>query len=83
MDEPDRNRVEEVQLLAAALLGDHEPRVLELLEVLHHAEPRHLEARAERVQRLAVLPEELVEQGPAGRIGQGAEHVIHVRKIGD
>ena len=49
------------------LLGDHETGVLELLQVLHHAEARHLEAPLERSQRLPVLPEELVEQAPPGR----------------
>ena len=31
----------------------------------------------ERGQRLAVLTEELVEQAPPGRIGQGPEHLVH------
>jgi hypothetical protein len=38
VDEPDRNRVEEVVLLAAAPARDHEAGLLEHLEVLHHAE---------------------------------------------
>ena len=31
----------------------------------------------ERAQRLAVLPEQLVEQAPAGRIGERLEHLVH------
>ena len=31
----------------------------------------------ERAQRLPVLAEELVEQAPPGRIGQGSEHRVH------
>jgi len=66
-----------VQLLSSAALGDHEPGFLELLQMLHHAEAGDREARLERAQRLSVLPEELVEQAPAGRIGEGLEHRIH------
>jgi hypothetical protein len=35
------------------------------------------------VQGLPVLPEQLVEQAPPGRIGQGSEHVVHVVTIRD
>ena len=28
-------------------------------------------------QRLPVLAEELVEQAPPGRVGEGPEHVVH------
>ena len=83
MDEADRDRVEEVQLLPAPPPGDDEARFLELLQVLHHAEAGHREAGFERAQRLPVLPEQLVEQAPSGRIGQGPEHLVHATKIGD
>ena len=83
MDEPDRDRVQEVELLAASPPGDDEARLLELLEVLHHAEPGHVEPRLERAQRLAVLTEQLVEQAPPGGIGEGLEHVVHGRIIRD
>ena len=83
MDEPDRDGVQVVELLAASPLADHEARLLELLEVLHDAEARHLEACLERMQRLAVLTEELVEQAPSGRIGKGSEHLVHGAMIGD
>ena len=77
VDEPDRDRVEEVELLPTLSLRDDEPGFLELLEVLHHAEARHREAFGERVQRLAVLPEELVEEAPPGGVGERSEHVVH------
>ena len=77
VDEADRDRVQEVELLAAAPLGDHEAGLLELLEVLHHAEPGHRELLLEGAQRLPVLAEELVEQASPGRIGQGFEHLVH------
>ena len=47
------------------------------LQVLHHAEAGHVEALLERAQGLAVLAEQLVEQAPSGRVGQGPEHVVH------
>ena len=77
MDEPDRDRVEEVELLPAPPPGDDEAGLLELLQVLHHPEAGHREALLERAQRLAVLPEELVEQAPPGGVGQGPEHLVH------
>jgi len=77
VDEPDRDGVQEVQLLPAPALRDDEAGVLEHAQVLHHAEARHVEARLQRAQRLRVLAEELVEQVAPGRIGQGPEHVVH------
>jgi hypothetical protein len=77
VDEADRHRVEEVELLPTAATGDHEPGVLEQLQVLHDAEAGHREALLEGVERLAVLPEQLVEQSPAGRVGEGSEHGVH------
>ena len=78
VDEPDRDRVQEMELLAASSPGDHEARLLELLQVLHHAEPRDVEPRLERAQRLAVFTEQLVEQAPPGGIGEGPEHFVHL-----
>jgi len=83
VDEPDRDGVQEVQLFAAAPASQHEPRFLELLQVLHDAEARHLEALLERAQRLAVCAEELVEEAPPSGIGQRPEHLIHARTICD
>ena len=72
-----------MELLPPSPLGHDEAGFLELLEVLHHAEARHLEAFLERAQGLAVLAEELVEQAPPGRIGEGLEHRIHAATIRD
>jgi hypothetical protein len=77
VDKPDRDRVQEVELLAASPPGHHEARLLELLEVLHHPEAGHREALREHVQRLPVLAEELVEQAPPRRIGEGFEYRVH------
>jgi hypothetical protein len=83
VDEPDRNRVEEVVLLAAAPARDHEAGLLEHLEVLHHAEARHRQPLLERAERLPVLLEQLVEQAAARRVGEGLEHGVHAWSIGD
>ena len=81
VDQPDRDRVEEVELLPAFLPRDDEPRLLEELQVLHDPEPRHLQLGLELRQRAAVALEELVEQEPTGGVGQSPEHtvvVVHV-----
>src|SRR3954454_2383435 len=79
VDDPDRDGVEEVELLPPAPPGDHQPGLLEHLEVLHDAEARHGHARLERVQCLPVLTEELVEQTAPRGVAQGPEHVVHGR----
>ena len=83
VDEPDRDRVQEVELLAPPSPGHHQAGLFELLQVLHHAEPRHGEAPLELAQRLAVPAEELVEEAPPGRIGKCPEHIVHPRILGD
>jgi hypothetical protein len=45
--------------------------------VFHHAEAGDVKALFERPQGLAVLPEQLVEQLPPGRVGQSSEHLVH------
>ena len=77
MDEPDRNGVQEVQLLAAALAREDETGLFEHLQVLHHAEARHRQALLERTQRLTVLLKQLVEQLAPRGIGQRLEHLVH------
>ena len=77
MDEPDGDRVQEVELLPAPPPGDDEAGLLEQLQVLHDPEAGHVEALLERAQRLAVLAEELVEQLAPRRIGEGPEHRVH------
>ena len=45
---------------------------------------RVIAKRASRsMQGLAVLAEQLVEQRPAGGVGQGPEHVVHTGTLGD
>jgi len=78
VDEPDRDGVQEVELLAAALLRDHEPRLLEDPQVLHHAETRHRQPLLERTQRLPVDLEQLVEQAATGRVRKGSEDLVHI-----
>ena len=83
VDEPDRDGVQVVELLAATPLGGHQARFLELLQVLHHAEARHREPLRQCAQRLPVLAEELVEKAPPRRIGEGSEHRVHAPTIRD
>jgi hypothetical protein len=83
VDEPNRYRIEEVELLSATASGDDESRVLENLEMLHDAEARHHETLLERTQRLAVLAEEFIEQLAPSRIRQCPEDLVHTVKIGD
>src|SRR4029077_20979340 len=78
VDEPDRDGVQEVELLPAAPARDHEIGLLQQPEVLHDAEARHGQALLERTQRLPVLLEELVEQSSPGRVAERLEHLIHV-----
>jgi hypothetical protein len=62
VNQADRHRVQEVELLPARSPCDHEPRLLEDAQVLHHAEARHLELGLELCERAAVALEEPVEQ---------------------
>jgi hypothetical protein len=81
--EPERNRIQEVQLLPAPAPGHDEACFFQQLQVLHHTEPADLEACFEGAQGLAVFPEELVQEAPAGRIGQCLEHLVHALRIRD
>jgi hypothetical protein len=83
VDELDRDRVQEVELLAAAAPGRDQVRVLEHLEVFHHAEAGHRQPCLELGQRLPVVGEELVEELPPRRVGERLEHRIHARTICD
>ena len=77
MDEADRDGVQVVELLPPPPPGDDEARLLEQLQVLHDPEAGHGEPLLERAERLPVFPEQLVEQAPPGRVGQGSEHLVH------
>jgi hypothetical protein len=78
-DQPDRHRVQEVQLLATAALGGHQSRFLEYPEVFHDAKSGHGRPPHERAEGLPVVLEELVEQAPAGWIGKRSEGRVHAR----
>ena len=79
MDQPDRDRVQEVQRLPARAAADDEPRVLEHAQVLHDPEARHLELRLELGERARAVLEELVEQEPPGRICECLKDEVVVR----
>ena len=78
VDQPDRDRVEEVQLLPARAARDDEPPFLEHPEVLHDAEAGHLQLGLELRERAAVTFEEPVEQQPPRRIRQRLEDAVVV-----
>jgi len=65
--------------------ADDEARILQDPQVLHHAEPSHLELGLELGERTAVPLEQTVEQVAASRIGECPEDVVvvHVPIIGD
>src|SRR5689334_8689252 len=79
----ERRRVDVMELVAAFPPRGDEPGVLEDAEVLGDRLPRGSqtvlggEAGAQLEQRLAVSVAELVEDHPAGGIGQRLEHVSH------
>jgi hypothetical protein len=78
VDQPDRDRVQEVQLFPTGPPGDDEARVFEDAQVLHDAEAGHLQLRLELGQRAAVTREEPVEQVAPGRVGERLEHTVVV-----
>jgi hypothetical protein len=51
--------------------------------MLHHAKACKWQVRLQLTQRLAVLPEELIEQQAPARVSQGFEDSIHARIIRD
>jgi len=76
VDQPDGDRIEVVELLPAFTAIDDEPGSFEHLQVLHHAEARHLQLLLELGQRPAPSLEQPVEQMAARLIGQGLEDQI-------
>jgi hypothetical protein len=78
VDQPDRHRIQEVQLHPARPACDDESRAFENAQVLHHAEPRHFQLGFELAQRAAVTLEEQVEQEAAGRVGERLEYPVVV-----
>ncbi len=78
MDQADRDRVEEVQLLPAGPTRDDEPRLLQQAQMLHDPNPRHVHPSLELAQSAALTLEEQVEQETAGRVGKRLEHTVVV-----
>ena len=74
VDQPDRYRVQEVQLLPPCFACDHEARVFEHAEVLHDAEAGHLQFGLELGERAAVTLEEPVEEESPRRVGERLEY---------
>jgi hypothetical protein len=78
VDESDRDRVEEVALLAPLAPGRDQARLLEHAEVPHDAEPRHRrQVRAQLAERLAIALEEPVEEQAPARVAEGPERRRH------
>ena len=76
MDLPDRDGVEEVQLLPSGSSGDDQPGALELPQMLHDPEPRHVYSGLELREREAIALEEPIEQQPTRWIGERLEHAV-------
>jgi hypothetical protein len=78
VNEPDRDRIEEVPLLPSRPAHDDEPRAFEDAQVLHHAEARHRQLGLELRQRPPIADEEPVEQIAARGIRERLEHAVVV-----
>ncbi len=74
VDEPDRYRVQEVQLLPPCFARDHEACVFEHAQMLHDAEAGHLQFGLELGERAAVTLEEPVEEEATRRVRECLEH---------
>ena len=86
MDEPDRDRVEEVQFFPPRSAGYHQAGILEETQVFHYTEARHFEFRLELGQGQAVVSKEPVEQGAPCWVGESLEYpvvIVHEHRIGD
>ena len=80
-DGVDRYRVEVVQFLSTLLHSGDQIGLLQDSQVFADRLPRHVEARAEFVQRLAIIGAQPVKQFPAASIGQGFEDFIHTHNM--
>src|SRR5262245_11961525 len=77
-DRVNRDRIDEMELLAALALRRQQVGLLEDAEMLRHRLAGHVESLAQLAQRLAVLASEAVQQLATARIRQRAEHSIVV-----
>ena len=75
-----RDRIEIVQLLPSPPHRGDEVGVLQDRQMLADRLARHIKARAEFVQRLAVVGAQPVEQFTPARIGQRLEDRVHPEK---
>ena len=73
-----RYRIQVVQLFPALPDDNHQARFFKLLQVLCHGLACHVHMLAKGRQRLAVVLVQLVEQAPAGRIGQRFEDFVEL-----
>jgi len=85
MDLPDRDRVEEVQLFSARPAADHEYRLFEYPQVLHHPKAGHRHFRLKFAQSAAVTLEQQIQHVPSGQVSERLKHPVagHSSKIGD
>ena len=65
-------------LLPARAAGDDQAGRLEHAQVLHHAEPRHLQLGFQLAERAAVTLVEPVEEVPPGGVGKRLEDAVVV-----
>ncbi len=80
MNEPNRDGVQEVQLLAPLPPGRDETRLFQQPEMFHDAEASHRQPLLESAQGLSVFLEQFVEQLSTSRIRERFEHIIHGQK---
>ena len=77
VNEPERDRVQEVQLLPAQLARGDEPGPLEHAEVLRDPEARHGKTATELLERLPVPLAESIEELAPALVGERLEHLVH------
>jgi hypothetical protein len=78
VDEADRDRVQEMTLLATDLDGRHEVCLFQDAQVLHDPEAgHHGQVPAQLTERLAIALEEPVEQDPTIGIAESPEDGRH------
>jgi len=78
VDQPDRDRVEEVQFLPPGAAGDDEVRLLQQAQMLHHADARHVHLSLELAEGPALALEEKVEKETTGGVGKRLEYAVVV-----
>ncbi len=68
-----------MELLSTRSFGDDKVRVFEDSKVLHHPEPGHLgQDIHQRVERLAVVTTEMVEQETTASVGKRLEDEVEI-----